>query len=113
MQVKSLNATESAEAIKRALTEKSGTLYVSVHLQPKASKTEFAGMHGDALKVRVAAPAVENAANEACLSFFAKMLRLPKSNVALHSGKTSRRKVIALDGVSVMQFLRALSAHVR
>ena len=113
MQAKSLNATESAEAIKRALTEKSGTLYVSVHLQPKASKTEFVGMHSDALKVRVAAPAVENAANEACLSFFAKMFRLPKSNVSLHSGKASRHKVIALEGISTEQFLQdfAKQAH--
>ncbi len=113
MQVKSLNATESAEAIKRALTEKSGTLYVSVHLQPKASKTEFVGMHGDALKVRVAAPAVENAANEACLSFFANMFRLPKSNVSLHSGKASRHKVIALEGISSEQFLQNFATLAR
>ncbi len=113
MQAKSLNATETAEAIKRALTEKSGTLYVSVHLQPKASKTEFAGMYGDSLKVRVAAPAVENAANEACLEFFSKVAHIPKSNVSLHSGKTSRRKVIALEGISTEQFLQDFATHVR
>ncbi|MFQ3599002.1 MAG: DUF167 domain-containing protein [Chloroherpetonaceae bacterium] len=86
-------------------------LFVSVHLQPKASKTEFAGRHGDALKVRVAAPAVENAANEACLEFFAKTFHLPKSNVRLHSGKTSRHKVIALEGMSIEKFIDILQRH--
>jgi uncharacterized protein (TIGR00251 family) len=111
MQAKSLNGTEIVEAINQALKEESGTLYVSVHLQPKASKTEFAGMHGDALKVRVAAPAVENAANEAILEFFSKVAHIPKRNARLHSGKASRRKVIALEGVSAMQFLQSINAH--
>lgn len=106
MQAKSLNETESAKAIKSALKEGSDALYVSVHLQPKASKTEFAGMYGDALKVRVAAPAVENAANDACLAFFAKTFNLPKSHVRLHSGRASRHKVIALEHFSAEQFLK-------
>ncbi len=113
MQAKSPSEIENVAAIKSALNERHGTLFVSVHLQPKASKTELAGMHGDALKVRVAAPAVENAANEACLEFFAKILQLPKSNVRLHSGKTSRHKVIALENLSIEEFMQRVQRHTR
>ncbi len=111
MQGKSPSETVDAAAIKSALKESAGTLFVSVYLQPKASKTEFAGLHGDALKVRVAAPAVENAANKACLEFFAETFHLPKSHVRLHSGKTSRQKVIALENISLEQFMQRLQVH--
>ncbi len=113
MQVKSPSETENVAAIKSALKERSGTLFVTVHLQPRASKTEFAGVHGDALKVRVAAPAVENAANDACLLFFAKTFQLPKSHVRLHSGKTSRQKVIALENFFTEQFLKRFQMNAR
>lgn len=106
MKPKSLSEIENAAAIKSALKESAGALLVSVYLQPNASKTEFAGLHGEALKVRTAAPAVENAANKACLEFFAKTFHLPKNSVRLHSGKTSRRKVIALQNFSIEEFMK-------
>jgi len=111
MQAKLPNEIANAAEIKPALTEKEGTLFVSVYLQPNASKTEIAGMHGDALKVRVAAPAVDNAANNACLAFFSKRFNLPKSQVWIHSGKTSRRKVIALQGLTTAQFLECVGSR--
>lgn len=111
--MKSLNEKEIGATIKGALKEIEGTLFVHVYLQPSASKTELAGLRGGALKVRVAAPAVENAANEACLSFFAKTFHLPKSHVRLHSGKTSRQKVIALENFTIEQFVKVLQTHAR
>lgn len=71
-----------------------------VHVQPKASKTEYAGLHGGALKFRVAAPPVEGAANEALCAYLAKRFGLPKKAVVVQSGHGSRRKRVLLTGVS-------------
>ncbi len=69
---------------------------LSVHVQPRAKKTEIAGWHGDAIKVRVQAPPVEGAANAALLAFLADALDLPRSRVTLRAGATSRRKRVAV-----------------
>ena len=72
---------------------------LSVHVQPKAARTEYAGMQGDALKFRVAAPPVEGAANEALRSFLAERFGLPKGAVVIRAGQKSRRKQVVLTGV--------------
>ena len=69
-----------------------GRITLTLHIQPGAKKTEFAGLHGDALKIRLAAPPVDGKANEALIRFIADTLALPKSAVCLKSGQTSRRK---------------------
>jgi len=69
-----------------------GTLELSVHAQPGAKRTEVAGLHGDALKIRVAAPALEDRANEALVEFLAERLGVARSDVSLVSGARSRRK---------------------
>ena len=73
---------------------------ICVYVQPGASKTQIAGMHDGLIKVRVAAPPVEGAANQALVEFLAKRLRVPKSRVRVVSGLTSRRKVLEIEGVS-------------
>ncbi|MGH7256128.1 MAG: DUF167 domain-containing protein [Nitrospirales bacterium] len=80
---------------------------LTVHVQPNASKTEFAGLHGDALKIRVAAPPVEGAANERLRAFLADRLGLPTRSVHIASGGSSRRKRILLRGMTPDQ-VRAL-----
>ena len=75
-----------------------GRLLLTLHIQPGAKKTEIAGCHGDALKIRLAAPPVDGKANEALLRFIADTLRVPKSAVTLKSGQTSRRKVLEIAG---------------
>ncbi len=70
-----------------------------VHVQPKAARTEFAGIHGEALKFRVAAPPVEGAANEALCAFLADQFGLPKRAVEVRSGGGSRHKRIMLRGL--------------
>ncbi len=77
-----------------------GRITLTLHIQPGAKKTAFAGLHGDALKIRLAAPPVDGKANEALLRFVAEALSLPKSAVSLKSGQTSRRKVLELHGAT-------------
>jgi uncharacterized protein (TIGR00251 family) len=73
---------------------------LEVYIQPRASKTELAGMHDDVIKIRIAAPAVENAANRALIDFVAQRLGIAKRCVRIASGGTSRRKVLEIDGVT-------------
>ena len=77
-----------------------GRITLTLHIQPGAKKTETAGLHGDALKIRLAAPPVEGKANEALIKFIAEALKLPKSAVNLKSGQTSRRKVLEVSGAT-------------
>jgi uncharacterized protein (TIGR00251 family) len=67
-------------------------LELSLHVQPNASKTGFAGMHGESLKLRVRARPVEGAANLAIREFIAQFAGVSKSQVELLQGETSREK---------------------
>ena len=77
-----------------------GRVVLTVHVQPNAPKTEIAGLHGDALKIRIAAPAADNRANAALIEFLCDAFKIPRSNVALLGGMKSRRKVVAVAGGS-------------
>ncbi len=79
---------------------------LTLHIQPGAKKTEFAGEHGDALKIRLAAPPVDGKANAALLAYLADLLGVPKSAVNLKSGQTSRRKVVEVRGVLAEDIVR-------
>lgn len=83
---------------------------ISVYVQPRASKTMVAGMHDGCVKVRLAAPPVDGAANAALVEFVADALSVAKSRVRIVSGQTSRRKVVEVDGVTAEQLAAALSA---
>jgi len=82
---------------------------ISVYVQPRASKTGVVGMHGDAWKIRVAAPPVENAANAELIEFIASKLDVPKRSVRIAAGGTGRRKIVEIDGVSVEAVAAALT----
>jgi uncharacterized protein (TIGR00251 family) len=69
-----------------------GSVCLRVHAQPGAKRTEVAGLHGDALKIRVAAPALEDRANDALIEFIAQQLGIARRDVALVSGAKSREK---------------------
>ncbi|MGQ0810452.1 MAG: DUF167 domain-containing protein [Nitrospiraceae bacterium] len=71
-----------------------------VHVQPRASRTEYAGRYGEACKIRVSAPPIEGAANEALRDFLAKQFDIPRSAVILCSGAVSRQKRVMLKGIS-------------
>ena len=72
---------------------------LTVYVQPKAARTEYVGIHGDALKFRVAAPPVEGAANDALCRFLAEQFNLTRIAVVVRSGESSRRKRVFLKGV--------------
>lgn len=73
---------------------------IVVHVQPRASRTEIAGRHGDALKIRLAAPPADGAANRELVRFLAAQLGVPRRAVVILSGETSRRKVVAVQGAA-------------
>jgi hypothetical protein len=67
---------------------------LTLHVQPGASRSELAGLHGDALKLRISARAVEGAANAAVIEFLADWLEVPRRDVKLLRGEKSRRKTL-------------------
>lgn len=72
---------------------------LTLHVQPNARATAVAGLHGDALKVRIAAPAADNRANVALLAHLQSVLGLPAARISLRSGARGRRKLVQIDGV--------------
>ena len=73
-----------------------GDLILVCHLQPKASKSEFAGLHGDAIKVRIQAPPVDGKANAELVKFLAKQFAVSKSAVNIISGELNRHKRVKI-----------------
>jgi uncharacterized protein len=71
-----------------------------VHVQPRASKNEIVGKHGDALKVRLTAPPVDSAANDALIALLAEALGVARRDVQIVAGATSRTKLVEVAGVS-------------
>jgi uncharacterized protein (TIGR00251 family) len=69
---------------------------LSLHIQPGAKKTEVVGLHGDALKIRLAAPPVDGKANAALIAFVAVKVGASRTAVELVSGKTSRTKRVRI-----------------
>ena len=77
-----------------------GCITLNLHIQPGAKTTGCAGLHGDALKIRLAAPPVDGRANVALLRFVADALKLPPAAVVLKSGHASRHKVVEVRGAT-------------
>lgn len=77
------------------------TLTLTLHIQPGAKRTEVSGLHGEALKIRLAAPPIEGRANEALLRFIAEAFGVPLRQVELKQGGQSRHKVVAITGSKV------------
>jgi len=76
----------------------------------RARKTELGGVRDNALVVRLAAPPLEGAANEALVDYFAALLRLPRRAVRIVSGERGRRKRIALAGVTAEELRQLVKA---
>ena len=82
-------------------TSEGASFCIRVH--PRAKKNAITGELGDALKLSLTTPPIEGRANEACIEFFAKLLRVPRSSVTIASGLTSRNKVIRVAGLTAVQ----------
>ncbi len=74
------------------------SIALTLHVQPSASTSAISGRHGDALKVRIGAPAAENRANAALIELLSKALAVPPSAVRITRGNKSRRKVVQIAG---------------
>ncbi|HVW69208.1 MAG TPA: DUF167 domain-containing protein [Steroidobacteraceae bacterium] len=81
---------------------------IEIHVQPRASKTEISGVHDGRLRIRLAAPPVDGAANAALVSFIAEKLGIAKSRVQVVKGLASRRKVVRIEGLSAAAVAAAL-----
>lgn len=90
------------------LTEREGCVRFDVRVQPRSSRTGIDGLHGEALRVRVNAPPVEGAANEAVIEVIAAALGVPRRAVRIVTGAQGRSKVLEVDGVTGAQ-VRALA----
>ncbi len=77
-----------------------GGVSFAIKVHPRAQKNAITGELGDALKVSLTSPPVEGRANQACIEFFAKLLKVPRSSVTIASGQSSRNKVIRIAGVT-------------
>ena len=80
--------------------ESNGSVIFAVKVHPRAGKNAITGELGNVLKVSLTSPPVNGRANEACIDFFAKLLKVPRTSVTIASGQTSRRKVIRVSGLS-------------
>ena len=86
--------------------EEGGALVFAVRVAPRASRTAAAGEHGGALKVRVAAPPVEGAANEELTRFLAKSFGVPARAVEIVGGRASKTKVVRAEGAKAADLVR-------
>ncbi len=84
------------------------TTTFAVYIQPRASKTEVAGWHGDAIKIRLQSPPVDGAANDELMRFISKLLGVSRSAVSIVSGATGRRKRLSLEGITQARVLAAM-----
>ena len=73
---------------------------LAVRVIPRSPRTRVDGMRGDAILIRLAAPPVEGAANDALVAFLADMLRLPRRDIRIVSGEKSRDKKVAVTGMT-------------
>ena len=84
------------------------TFAVKVH--PRARKNAITGELGDALKVSLTAPPIEGKANEACIEFFANLLKVPRSSVTIAAGQSSRSKIVRVVGLTAIEIRTRIGA---
>lgn len=85
-----------------------GVVCLAIKLQPRASKNAIGQALGNELKIKVTAPPVDSAANEALTRFLAEKLDCPRASIQLLRGHTSRHKLIALQGITPDEILAKL-----
>ena len=84
-------------------------LLVRLHVQPRAKRSEISGIHNGALKLKVTAPPVDDAANRAVIEYFASLLGVSKSSIQITSGMKSREKTLHIKSISLPTFLSHLT----
>ena len=94
-----------------SIEESSSGVTFAVKVHPRAKKNAITGELGNALKLSLTSPPVEGRANEACIEFFAKLLKVPRSSVTIASGQASRQKVIRVSGLSAEEVRKRIGMH--
>ena len=92
-----------------AVTPVTGGVVIAVQVQPRASRTEYAGRHGEAIKIRIAAPPVDGEANDELVRFLARHLGVARGRITIGAGATGKRKRVRIDGVTVGAVERAFA----
>lgn len=90
------------------IEQRGADVRIMLRVQPRASKTALAGEHAGALKVRLAAPPVDGAANEELVRWIARQLKVAPSRVSIVSGESSRSKIVHVEGVAADDVRRIL-----
>ena len=80
-----------------------GGVSFAIKVHPRAKKNAITGELGGALKLALTAPPVEGKANEACIEFFANLLKVPRSSITIAAGQSSRNKIIRVSGLSAAE----------
>ena len=93
------------------LREKDGNCSISLKVIPKSFRNQVVGEEGGALKIKIQAPPVEGAANEAVVEFLSGIFKKPKSSILVMKGQLSRHKVIKIKGVQVKDVLESLAEY--
>jgi len=75
---------------------------------PRAATTAVAGRHGDAIRIRIAAPPVDGAANDELIRFLALRLDVPRSAISITAGESGRRKTVSISGIDTAAAIRLL-----
>ena len=89
----------------------SGTVHLRVLLSPRAGRDALVGRQGEDLKIRIAAPPVDGAANVALVRFLAKTLGISTDRISLAAGRTGRRKILKIEGLTESQLWAALDVQ--
>lgn len=79
-----------------------GGVLLTVYVQPKASRTGWVGIHGDAMKIRIAASPADGAANRELIRFLAEELSMPMTVIDIHSGAGGRHKRVCIKGTTAV-----------
>lgn len=102
-----MNRDTGGDSLK--ITETGGGVVFSIHVQPRASRTELCGIQGEELKLRLTSPPVDDAANKLCQEFLAKLLGVAKSRVTIVAGAKSRHKTVQVTGIGKDEVLALLN----
>jgi hypothetical protein len=94
-----------------AINQKGDGVCISVRVQPRSSKSGIAGMYGESLRICLKSAPVDDAANKECCELVAKLLGVPRSSVSVMNGKTSRSKVLKVEGLTASVVEKALAPH--
>ena len=86
------------DPLRTIVQDQEGGAILTVHVQPNAARTECVGIHGDAVKIRVAARPVDGAANDELIRFIAEQCAVPRANIHIRTGIEARRKRLFITG---------------